>query len=191
MAAGVELSHFSALATRLADMKAIQALMISNQRTLMESCSSDREVANRLADMIRDDEESLTALNNAMTNLGVSAEPQDKTTQAVEALKDMMHSGDLTLFDKALQHEGLKHQLVMTGITVYKAAQTVGGNLQETIDPVNQVNFKNRAHQEQMKSILITLGTREMVNQEPDQSIWAQTEDAIASLKGIFGGLAS
>ena len=50
-----------------------------------------------------------------------------------------------------MQHEGLKHQLTMTGLLVHKAAQATDGILQKLIDPINKVNFKNRAHQEQLK----------------------------------------
>jgi hemerythrin superfamily protein len=77
----------------------------------------------------------------------------------------------------------------MTGLVVHKAAQVVGEDVQEAIAPLYKVNFKNRAHQEQLKSIVQVLGTRELTGQNPDNSIWGQADDAIAALKGIFGGL--
>lgn len=33
------------------------------------------------------------------------------------------------------------------------------------------------------------LGTRELTGQEPDQSVWARTQDAVAALRGVFDGL--
>lgn len=50
------------------------------------------------------------------------------------------------------------------------------------IGPLNQVNFKNRAHQEQLKGVMEVLGTRELTGKDPDQSVWARTQDAVAAL---------
>ena len=87
-----------------------------------------------------------------------------------------------------MQHEGLKHQLVMS-LLIHKAAQATDGILQKVIDPINKVNFKNRAHQEQLKGAIYYYGVRQLVGQDVEDGVWAAAEDAIAALKGAFGGL--
>ncbi|MFE4106261.1 hemerythrin HHE cation-binding protein [Almyronema epifaneia] len=190
MVATTHQAQFAAIATKLADMRMLQDLMLENERLLTSACSGDKKIVERLEDMIEDDKKNVTAIAEAQSKLGVQAEASGKTTEMVQKLRQMMGSDDLTLYEKAMQHEALKHQLVMTGLTVHKAAQTTGGNLEETIDPINKNNFRNRAHQEQLKGIILTLGTRELVGKEPESGIWAQAEDAIAALKGAFGGIA-
>jgi hypothetical protein len=64
-----------------------------------------------------------------------------------------MEGSDLTLFEKASQHELLKHQQTMTGLTIHKAAQIVGADVEAAIAPLHTINFENRAHQEQLKGI--------------------------------------
>ena len=190
MVATTSQSQLAAIATKLADMRTLQDLMLENERTLMGACSGDKKIVERLENMMADDQKNVTAIAEAQTKLGIQAQADRKTTEMVQKLRQMMGGNELTLYEKAVQHEALKHELVMTGLTVHKAAQTTGGDLEETIDPINKVNFRNRAHQEQLKGILLTLGTRELVGQDPDDSIWAQAEDAIAALKGAFGGIA-
>lgn len=179
----------SAISTRLADVKALQSLMIANEQKLMTACATDKDIRERIEDMIEDDQENLTTINKAIEKLGMFSQPQPKTEEFVNKASEMMAGNELSLFEKALQHESMKHELVMMGLVIHKAAQVVGEDLQDAIDPLNKVNFKNRAHQEQLKSIVQVLGTRELTGRSPDNSIWAQAEDAIAALKGAFKGL--
>jgi hypothetical protein len=102
-----------------------------------------------------------------------------------------MDGNELSLYQKVSAHERIKHHVVMTGLVVHKASQITGDDVKEAISPLNQVNFKNRAHQEQLKAAIEVLGTRELTGQDPDQSIWARTQDAVAALKGVFDGLTS
>ncbi|NJL85383.1 MAG: hemerythrin HHE cation-binding protein [Leptolyngbyaceae cyanobacterium SM1_1_3] len=189
MVATTSQSQLAAIATKLADMRTLQDLMLENERMLMSACSRDEKVAERLKDMLEDDQKNIEAIAEAQSKLGIQAQADSKTTEMVQKLRQMMGSDELNLYEKAMQHEALKHQLVMTGLTVHKAAQTAGGDLEETIDPINKANFRNRAHQEQLKGIILLLGTRELVGKDPDDGVWAQAEDAIAALKGAFGGI--
>ncbi|MBW4647819.1 MAG: hypothetical protein KME06_03840 [Kastovskya adunca ATA6-11-RM4] len=189
MVATLDQAQRTAIATKLADMKILQNLMISNEQKLLAACRSDEEIRDRLEDMLEDDQENLRTIDQAIAKFGTSSDAQEQTKRLVETIEGIMAGNELDLYEKAMQHEGLKHQLVMSGLLVHKAAQVAGDDLEKTIDPINKVNFKNRAHQEQLKGIIYKLGTRELVGKEPDQSIWASAEDAIAALKGIFGGL--
>lgn len=184
-------SKRQAIATELADLKALQELLLSNEQTLLPAVSNDPEIRDRLNDFIRDDQEDLAVINDVITRfVGGSVEPRDTTRQYIEQVKRLMAGNELSLYQKVSAHERIKHQAVMTGITIHKASQVVGEDLKDAIAPLNQVNFKNRAHQEQLKGAIEIFGTRELTGQDPDQGVWARTQDAVAALRGIFDGLA-
>ena len=189
MAATLDATKKNAISRKLADMKTLQNLMISNEETLLKASSGSNEVTKTLTDMLEDDRKSLSAIEAAITDLEMSSQPSDTVTNMVETIEGIMSGTHLDLYEKFMQHEGLKHQLVMTGLLVHKAAQATDGILQKIIDPINKVNFKNRAHQEQLKGAIYLYGVRQLVGSEPEDGIWAAAEDAIAGLKGAFGGL--
>jgi hemerythrin superfamily protein len=104
-------------------------------------------------------------------------------------MHQLMTGGKLSLYQKVSAHERVKHHAVMTGLIVHKAAQVAGEDVKEAIGPLNQVNFTNRAHQEQLKGILEVLGVRELTGQEADQGLWGRVQDAIAALSGVAGSV--
>lgn len=99
----------------------------------------------------------------------------------------MFKGSELSLYEKVSQHELLKHQIVMSGLIVHKAAQKVGADVMLAIGPLNTINFENRAHQEQLKGVLEILGVRELTGQDADQGIWARVQDAMAAVSGVVG----
>ncbi|WP_138497147.1 hemerythrin HHE cation-binding protein [Nostoc sp. PA-18-2419] len=180
----------SAIATELADLKAIQELLIANEKKVIPAVSNDQEISQRLNDFLKDDQENLTVIEGVISKFGGgSAQPRDTIQQYVEQVNRIIDGDELTLYQKASIHERIKHQAVMTGLVIHKAAQVVGDDVKEAIGPLNQVNFENRAHQEQLKGVLEVLGTRELTGQDPDQGVWARTQDAVAALRGVFEGL--
>ena len=185
----IDASQLNVIANKLADMYKLQTLMISNEEKLMQASVGDTEVTGRLNTMLSDDRANLQTLQSAMNKLGVPGEASDKVQEASSKIEEMMAGSDLALYEKFMQQEALKHQLVMMGILIHKAAQAAGDDLEEVIDPINKANFLNRKHQEMLKGILIKTGTRELVGKEPKEDIWAQAEDGIAALKGVFSGL--
>ncbi|MGV2827623.1 hemerythrin HHE cation-binding protein [Myxosarcina sp. GI1(2024)] len=189
MAATLETTKKNAIARKLADMKTLQNLMISNEEKLLVACAGENKVTEKLNNMLEDDRKSLTAITEAIVELEMTSDPSETVQSMVETIENMMTENKLALYEKIMQHEGLKHQLVMTGLLVHKAAQATDGILQKLIDPINKVNFKNRAHQEQLKGAIYLYGTRQLVGEDPEDSIWSAAEDAIAALKGTFGGL--
>lgn len=189
MAATLDTTQKNAIARKLADMKVLQNLMISNEEKLLEATKGNERVTDAITDMLEDDRKSITAINEAITELEMSSDPSDTVTNMVDTIDKIMSGSHLDLYEKVMQHEGLKHQLVMTGLLIHKAAQATDGILQKSIDPINKVNFKNRAHQEQLKTIIYFYGVRQLVGSEPEATIWGAAEDAIAALKGAFGGL--
>ena len=189
MAATLETTQKNAIARKLSDMKTLQNLMISNEEKLLEASTGNKKVTETLTDMLEDDRKSLSAIEQAITDLEMSSPASDTVTNMVETIDKLMSGTHLDLYEKFLQHEGLKHQLVMTGLLIHKAAQATDGLLQKVIDPINKVNFKNRAHQEQLKGAIYHYGVHQLVGAEPEDGIWAAAEDAIAALKGTFGGL--
>ena len=189
MAANIDTTQKNAIATKLEDMKVLQNLMISNEEKLLEATKGNERVTDSITDMLDDDRKSISAIEEAIKELEVSSQPSDTVTGMKDTIEKIMSGSELDLYEKILQHEGLKHQLVMTGLLIHKAAQASDGLLQKSIDPINKVNFKNRAHQEQLKTIIYFYGVRQLVGEEPEANIWGAADDAIAALKGAFGGL--
>src|SRR4028118_349846 len=177
-----------AIATKLADMKALQNLLISNEEKFLQDCTED-EIHKRLQDMLKDDRKNLRVLDTAIVQYGVQSELQETTQKLIEEGKKLMESSELTLFEKVSQHELLKHKQTMTGLLIHKAAQVVGADIEAAIAPLNAVNFENRAHQEQLKGILEILGVRELTGQEPYQGLWGRVQDAVAALSGMAGSV--
>jgi hemerythrin superfamily protein len=176
----------SAIAFKLANVKAIQNLLISSEQTLLQE-STDQNINSRLRDMLADDQKNLGVLDTVIVQYGVKGEPKETTKQLVEMTQKLMSASELTLYEKFTQLELLKHGQVMAGIVIHKAAQQVGADVEAAIGPLNTVNFENRAHQEQLKGVLEILGTRELTGKEADQSIWARVQDAVAALTGAVG----
>ncbi len=189
MATTLEATRKQAIATKLADMKALQNLMISNEQKLLEISTDSEKVTETLNNILKDDYQSINQIDEAINDLGMTSGASETVMNMIEKIDQIMSGDHLALYEKYMQQEGLKHQLVMTGLLVHKAAQATDGTLQKLIDPINQVNFKNRAHQEQLKGAIYFYGVRELVGKEPETNIWSAAEDAIAALKGVFGGL--
>jgi len=178
----------SAIAARLAEMKLVQELLISNEQKLAPMIN-DPELSKRLNDMLESDQKNLGILETVMVQYGVQAEPRQITQQFVEMIRQSMEDSNLSLYDKITQHELLKHSQCMTGIMLHKAAQKVGADVLLAFGPLNTVNFENRAHQEQLKGIMEQIGTLELTGQEADQGLWARVQDATAALSGVFGSV--
>ncbi|MBD1936820.1 hemerythrin domain-containing protein [Microcoleus sp. FACHB-68] len=179
-----------AIATKLADMKAVQNLIISNDQALLNACS-DQDIAQRVRDMLEDDQKNLGILDTVIVQYGVKAEPKQTTQELIEKTQKLMEGSELTVYEKFSQHELLKHAQTMKGLLVHKAAQVVGADIEAAITPLNTVNFENRAHQEQLKGILEILGVRELTGKDPDQGIWARVQDAVAAFTGVAGSVVS
>lgn len=171
---------------RLADLKAFQDLIISNDQKLLEACSYN-DVRERLQNMLEDDQKNLGIIETVIVQYGVPAEPNAATHKFIERFREMMSDGELTFYQKLIQHELLKHGQAMSGIVIHKAAQKVGADIETAIAPLNTVNFEGRAHQEQLKGVLEQVGVREMTGQDADQGLWARVQDAIAALSGMAG----
>ena len=187
MVATLEDTKRQAIATKLADMKAVQNLLIANEQLFINSYN-DSELCDRFRDMLEDDRKNLGVLETTIIQYGIQSEPKETTTKMIEAVQKLMKGSELTMFEKVGQHELLKHQQTMAGLLVHKAAQVVGADIEAAIIPLNTVNFENRAHQEQLKGVLEILGVRELTGKDPDQGVWARVQDAVAAMSGIIGG---
>jgi len=177
-----------AIAAKLADMKALQNLLINNEQQFIQNCS-DQDIRKRLQDMLEDDRKNLGVLDTVIVQYGVKGEVKETTQKLIEGVQKLMESSELTLFEKVFQHELLKHKQAMAGLLIHKAAQVVGADIEAAITPLNTVNFENRAHQEQLKGVLEILGVRELTGQEPEQGLWARVQDAVAALTGVAGSV--
>lgn len=178
----------SALGVKLADIKAIQNLLIANEQRFIQEIN-DQEIRDRFQHMLEDDQKNLGILDTVIVQYGVQGQPKETITQMVDKLQQLMQGSELSIYEKVFQHELLKHQQVMSGLTVHKAAQKIGADVLAAISPINTINFENRAHQEQLKGVLEILGVRELTGQEVDQGIWGRVQDAMAALSGVVGSV--
>jgi hypothetical protein len=184
------MSDMTTLATKLADLKLFQNTLIEiGQKLMMET--NDSKIQERLEGMVKSDRENLSHIDEAIARFGDAAQPRDITQKHSEKVLEMMNGSELTAYDKFFQFELLKHQQTMTGLVLHKAAQSLDDTLQHAMEPLNKVNFENRAHQEILKGVLYFVGTRELVGKEPDMGLWASVEQGIAALKGVVGSAAS
>ncbi len=184
------MSDMTTLATKLADLRLFQSILIESAQKLM-TATDDSTIRERLEGMVKSDRENLPMIEEAISKLGIRAEPRDITQKHAEAVSQMMNGSELTLYDKFFQFELLKHQQTMNGLVLHKAAQSLDDRLQDAMEPLNKVNFENRAHQEVLKGVLYFVGTRELAGKEPDMGLWASVEQGIAALKGAVGSATS
>jgi hemerythrin superfamily protein len=187
MVATLEDTKRQAIGMKLADMKALQNLLIAGGQLFINSCN-DSELCDRFRDMLEDDRKNLGVLETVIIQYGVQSEPKETTTEMIEEVQKLMQGSELTLFEKVSQHELLKHKQTMAGLLIHKAAQVVGADIESAIIPLNTVNFENRAHQEQLKGVMEILGVRELTGKDPEQGVWARVQDAMAAMSGIIGG---
>lgn len=179
-----------AIASKLADMKELQNLLIANEQRFISEVADD-DIRDRFRDMLNDDQKNIGILDTVIVQYGVKAEPRQTVTKMVQEIQKLMGGSELNLYEKVFQHELLKHQQTMTGLLIHKAAQVVGADVEAAITPLNTVNFESRAHQEQLKGVLEILGVRELTGQEAKQGIWARVQDAVAAMTGVAGSVVS
>ena len=98
----------SSIAIKLADMKAIQNLIIANDKILIESYA-DQEISNRLENFLRDDQKNLGIIDTVILQYGIKAEPNPTVQKEITAVEMMMKNADLTLWEKVAKQELLKH----------------------------------------------------------------------------------
>lgn len=190
MSVTLEDNKRTAIAVKLADMKATQNLLIDNEKSLIAACS-DREITNRLESFLKDDQKNLGIIDTVIVQYGIKAEPKPTMQQEFEEIRKMMQDSDLTLFDKVAKHEILKHSQAMAGVLVHKAGQVVGADIAIAIAPLNTVNFENRGHEEQLKGIMESLSTMELTGKPSDSGLWSRVQDTIAALSGLAGSIIS
>ncbi|GFE70648.1 hemerythrin domain-containing protein [Chroococcus sp. FPU101] len=177
-----------AIAAKLADMKALQELLIKNDEKLL-SAVEDSEIRERFQDMLRDDQNNLKVLNDVTVSYGEQSEASETVQKMIQEVEHLMEGQELTLLDKVSQHELLKHKQAMSGILIHKAAQVVGADIEAAILPLNTVNFENRAHQEQLKGVIEVIGVRQLTGQEAKQGIWSRVQDAMMAATGAVGSM--
>lgn len=178
------------LATKLADLKLFQNVLIDIEQTLMVA-TDDGTIRERLEGILDSDRKNLSAIDDAIAKSGAASEPREITQMHASKVRDMMDSSELSVYDKFFQLELLKHQQVMTGLILHKAAQSLDDSLQKAMEPLNKVNFENRAHQEVLKGVLYFVGTREIAGTEPDMGLIGSLEQGIAAVKGAVGSAVS
>jgi hemerythrin superfamily protein len=177
-----------ALAVKLADMRELQNLLITFDQKLLPQFA-DQEIRNRFEDILRDDQKNIGVLDMVIVQYGIQAQPSETGKKMLDQAHHSLDSSQMNLFDKVSILELLKHQQVMSGLILHKAAQKVGADVIAAIGQINTINFENRAHQEQLKAILEVLGVLELTGEEADQGLWARVQDAVAAMTGVAGNV--
>lgn len=184
------MADMTTLETKLADMKLFQKLVLESEEKLMVA-TNDGTIRERLEGMVKSDRDNLATIENILSKLGTTTDSRELTKQYAEKIGQMMDGSELSLYDKFFELELLKHQQAMAGLVIHKVAQSLSDQLQDAVEPLNKVNFENRAHQEVLKGILYFVGTREMAGTEPDMGLVGSLEQAIAAVKGAVGSAVS
>jgi hypothetical protein len=184
------MANTTTLSTQLSDMTLLQKTLLDSEQILM-AATDDNKIRERLEGIMKSDRENLNTLESMTATNGSASAAREITQTYAEAINQMMNSSDLTLYDKFFQLELCKHQQTMTGLVVHKAAQSLNDELQNAVEPLNEINFENRAHQEILKGVLYFVGTREIAGKEPDMGLWASIEQGVAALKGAVGSAVS
>ena len=177
-----------AIGERLADLKAFQNLIISNDRKLIDACPYD-DIRDRLQNMLEDDLKNIGIIETVIVQYGIQTEPSAATKIFIPQFEQMMSGDEFTFYQKLIHHELMKHGQAMSGIVIHKAAQKVGADIEVAIAPLNTVSFEGRAHQEQLKAMLEQVGVREMTGLDADQGLWGRVQDAIAAFSGVAGSV--
>ncbi len=126
------------IATKLADMKVIQNLLINNEQRFIQDCTDD-DIRVKLQDMLEDDRKNLGVLDTVIVQYGVKGEPKKTTQKMIEQVQKLMEDSELTLFEKVQEHELLKHKQTMAGLLIHKAAQVVGADIEAAIARSSQL----------------------------------------------------
>lgn len=184
------MADMTTLGTNLADLKLLQGTVIESEQKLM-AATNDSTIRERLEGMLKSDRDNLGTIEKTMTKANSREDSRDVAKQYAQKVEQMMTSSDLSLYDKFFQLELLKHQQAMSGLVIHKVAQSLSSDLQDAVEPLNKVNFENRAHQEVLKGVLYFVGTREMAGKEPDMGLIGSIEQGIAAVKGAVGSAVS
>jgi uncharacterized protein with von Willebrand factor type A (vWA) domain len=83
-----------AIATKLADMKALQNLLISNEEKFIQDCTDDK-IRKRLQDMLEDDRKNLGVLDTAIVQYGVQSELKETTQKLIEKVEKLIEGSEL------------------------------------------------------------------------------------------------
>ncbi len=83
------MTDMTTLATKLADLKLFQNVLIDSEQTLM-AATNDSTIRERLEGMLKSDRENLGTIEEAVTRLGSAAQPRDITQKHAEAVTKMM-----------------------------------------------------------------------------------------------------
>jgi hypothetical protein len=100
---------------RLADLKAFQELIISNDQKLIRECSH-ADVRDRLQNMLEDDQKNLGIIETVIIQYGIQAEPSSATNIFISNFEQMMSGDEFTFYQKLMHHELMKHGQAMSGI---------------------------------------------------------------------------
>lgn len=167
----------TAIGSKLADMKVLQMLLVSEAETLRCQCP-DSSVDERFRRVKKNEESILAMLDGAIARLSNQCSPSANTLDLVAKTQQMLRSDERSLADKALQYSLLKYQQIFTGLMLHEAAAAIGGATASAMKPLNGFSFELEIHQEDLKAILEILAVRELAGKAPSHGFLHLLQDS-------------
>jgi hypothetical protein len=161
----------AAIATKLADMKALQRLLISGAEALRSQCA-DSTIQDLFIQVQEHEEDILESLNRAIAEFNPPGEATETIHASIEKIQQALQNPNLSLVDKVLQYTLLKYQQIFMGLMVHEAAAALGGTTAKAMRSLNEFSFELEIHQEELKTILETLAVHEMTGKEMPHGFW-------------------
>ena len=177
MVVAFDRAESTAIATKLSDMRALQALLVSGAEVL-RSQSNDPAIRERLRTVQRNEETVLAHLEQAMKRSGVQCDSTSETLASIEKFQQTLQNPGLSLASKVLQYTLLKYQQIFTGSMLHESAEALGGGIASAMRSLNGLSFELEIHQDELKEILEILTVRELAGKEPSHSFLHQLQNS-------------
>jgi hypothetical protein len=84
------------IATKLADMKELQNLLIKNEQQFLQDCT-ENDICARLQHMLDSDRKNLGIIDTVIVQYGVKGEPKETTQKMISQVQKLMLDSELTL----------------------------------------------------------------------------------------------
>jgi len=170
----------------LADLRAFQNLIISNEQKLIDACPYE-DIRSRLQNMLSEPEKNIGIIETVIVQYGIQTEPS-ATKIFIPQFEQIMSGNEFTFYQKLIHHELLKHGQAMSGIVIHKAAQKVGADIEVAIAPLNTVNFE-ACSPRTAQGDARTGGCPRNDWSRRRQGLWARVQDTITALTGVVGSV--
>lgn len=89
----------TAIAVKLADILAVQNLIIENEKEFLKVCN-DAELRDRFQHMIADDEKNIGIVETVIVQYGIQEKPSENIQELVNKTQELMKGSELSFYEK-------------------------------------------------------------------------------------------